>query len=238
MTKVPHMGRTGGIETMAALIISIFGLFIVAGIMNQPRDVSYNASTGPYVWALFSALCVLGASATLLPHLCGHSDHKSQGLDKSRTSTLLGIRIVHGHHHLCEGFREHEFSIGDKTFCVGCIGLLIGASMAFVIATLYFLFGFVYPSPVAFIGMACVAIGLLAVPLPRAGASPLWIAFNAALVVGFALILSAVDQVNGLKLDLFIIGMCIFWMFTRIQLSRWNHTRICRSCGCRIECVR
>jgi len=126
--------------------------------------------------------------------------------------------------------------MGGKTFCIGCTGLLIGTSMAFVIATLYFLFDFVYPSAVAFIGIVCVALGLLVVPLPRSGASSLWIAFNAALVVGFALILSGVDQVSGLNLELFVIGMCVFWMFTRIQLSSWNHGKICRSCSYGNEC--
>ena len=54
-----------------------------------------------------------------------------------------------------------------------------------------------------------------------------------ALVAGFALLLVVVDEIGSLELDLIFIGLCVFWMFTRIQLSSWDHERICSGCGYR-----
>ena len=208
---------------------------LVAALLYPPHPAPSSHDAGLYVWGLFSAISLLGASATLLPHLCGRSARGPEELDPSRTSVILGIRVVHGHHTLCGGFRGHEFAIDGKTFCASCVGLLIGASTALVVATLYFVFGFTYPPAAAFIGLGCVALGLLHVPLLRTGIPLLRSALNVGLVMGFALVLSAADKVGSLELDLVVIGMCVFWMFTRIQLSSWDHDRICRSCGYRCD---
>jgi hypothetical protein len=185
-----------------------------------------------YVWSLFSALCILGASATLFPHVCLRSARLPEELDPSRISILFGVRVVHGHHSRCGEFQGHEFLVNGKTFCAGCIGLLLGASTALILSTLHFVLGFTYPWA-AFIGLGCVVLGLIHIPLLRTGVPLLRTAFNAALVASFALVLVGVDEIGSLELDLIVIGLCVFWMFTRIQLSSWDHERICRGCGYR-----
>lgn len=144
---------------------------------------------------------------------------------------LLGVRIVHGHHPICDGFQGHEFTVSSKTFCASCLGLFIGASAALVTATMRFVFGFTYHPAAAFIGIGCVVLGLTYAPLLRTDMPILRSIFNVGLVTGFALLLAVADEVGGLELDLLVIGICVFWMFTRIQLSNWEHDRICRGCG-------
>jgi hypothetical protein len=34
------------------------------------------------------------------------------------------------------------------------------------------------------------------------------------------------------------IGFCVFWIYTRIMLSSWDHDRICRRCGHSCETAR
>jgi len=112
------------------------------------------------------------------------------------------------------------------------VGLLAGASTAIVIATIHFLSGFAFPAVVAYFGLGCVVIGLLHIPLLRTSIPLLRCALNAILVSGFALALVGIDG-RGLELNLMTIGLCIFWMFTRAQLSSWDHERIQ---GCGHEC--
>lgn len=230
---MPHLRRTGS-AARASLVVSLAGVALVAAALSQPRPVP-SGSAGLHVWALFSTLCLLGALATLFPHLCGRLDRRPETLGPSRTSTLLGVRVVHGHHPRCGEFDGHEFAVNGKTLCAGCSGLLVGASTAVVVATHHFVLGVHYPAVTAFVGLGCVAVGLLHLRLLRAGGPVLRFALNAALVMGFALVLVGVDSVRGPGFDLVVIGLCVFWMFTRIQLSSWDHERICYSCGYRCE---
>jgi len=115
------------------------------------------------------------------------------------------------------------------------MGLLLGAFMAPVIATIYFVFGYPFPPLAGSIGLVLVVLGLLYLPLVSTGVPLLRSGLNTVFVMGFALVLIGVDKVGGFKFDLIAIGLFVFWMFTRIQLSRWDHGRICRSCGYRCD---
>lgn len=209
---------------------------LVAALLYLPPPAPSSPDAGLYVWALFSALSLLGAAATLFPHICGRVAFRAEVPDPSRTSIFLGVSVVHGHHPPCEGFQGHEFSIDGKTYCASCAGLLIGASTAIVMATLHFVYGFTYPPMAAPLGLCLVAIGLLHVPLLRTNIPLLRFTLNAGLVAGFALTLTKADMVGGSGLGLIVIGMCIIWILTRIQLSSWDHDKICINCG--YKCVK
>ena len=218
---------------LASLVISLAGVGLAAVSLNTTQRMPSTPAATIYIWSLFSALCILGSSATLFPHICLRSDRRPEELDPSRISNLFGIRVVHGHHPRCGEFQGHELLVNDKTFCAGCIGLLLGASTALILSTLHFFSGFTYPWATSFVGLGCVVLGLLHIPLLRTSILILRTAFNLALVAGFALLLVGVDEIGSLELDLIAIGLCVFWMFTRIQLSSWDHERICRGCGYR-----
>ena len=219
---------------LASLVISLAGVALVAAFLLQPRGIPSYSSFNLYVWGLFSALCLLGATATLFPHLCSHVERRPIDLDPSRTSSFLGILIVHGHHPMCDGFQGHEFAVNGKTFCAGCAGLLLGAFIAVIIATHRFVFRFTYPTIAAFAGVGFVVLGLLYLPLLRTSIPVIRSVFNATFVAGFALVPVGADGL-GLEFDLIVVGLCVFWMFTRIQLSSWDHRRVCRTCGYRCD---
>jgi len=55
---------------------------------------------------------------------------------------------------------------------------------------------------------------------------------NAGFVLGAFLILMGIDEsAASLLVDLFTIVLIVFWLFTRILLSKWDHWRICRACS-------
>ena len=231
----PHLRRVWRVTPYASVIISLAGVALVAAFLHQPSPIPSSSDAGLYIWGLFSTLCLLGASATLFPHLCGRVAHRPEELSPLRTSTLLGVRVVHGHHRPCVEFQGHEFKIKGKTFCAGCAGLLLGASTALVITTLHLVFRFTPPPVAAYIGLCCVVLSLFHIPLRITGIPLLRSIFNAVLVMGFSLVLIGVDNLGNFEFNLVVIGLCVFWMFTRIQLSNWDHERICRVCGFRCE---
>jgi hypothetical protein len=63
------------------------------------------------------------------------------------------------------------------------------------------------------------------------------LALNSLFVFGAFLCLVGVDQTSqSVAIDLFSVVLIIFWIFTRIQLSQWDHSRICDNCNssCRL----
>lgn len=215
--------------TWASLAVSLAGVILAAAFLAQPAAPE-PTTMKLLVWAVFSALCILGAIATLFPHHCSSSISLPEGLDPSRYTSLGGVRLVHGHHPRCGGFEDHEFTFRGKTFCAGCTGLLIGAISSLSLAAVHFLFNYRIPAMVGYIGLGLVSLGLLYIPLVKNKTPPLRTAVNASFVLGFAILLSAIDGVGNLIFDVIVIGLCVQWMSTRIQLSRWSHGVVCGGC--------
>ena len=170
----------------ASLSISLVGVTLIAAILLQPRYTPTYPTYNLLIWALFFTLCLLGASATLFPHLCGHVKSPLEELGPSRISTFQGIFIVHGHHPLCGKFQGHEVTINCKTFCASCVGLLLGAFTAIILATHHFIFRITYTNIASLIGLGFVVLGLLYIPVLKTFSPFLRSLFNWAFVVGFA----------------------------------------------------
>jgi hypothetical protein len=215
--------------TWASLAVALGGVILVAGFLTQQRAPVGVGDSG-LVWLTFSLLCILGAAATLFPHICSPSTTLPEDLDPSRYTELLCVRLVHGHHPTCGGFQGHEFTLGEKRFCAGCTGLLIGAVAALAVTALYSYRGSQLPSLVGYVGLLFVSMGLLHVPLLEKEPRPLRVLFNALLVAGFSLVLASVDGLGNPTFDFVVVGLCVYWILTRIQLSRWSHNRVCREC--------
>ena len=55
---------------------------------------------------------------------------------------------------------------------------------------------------------------------------------NAMFVVGSFLTLIVVDGLGqNILVDLYVVGLIVFLLWTRIMLSEWNNKRICVLCG-------
>lgn len=230
-------------------VLSMVSLSLI-GLIFASVIIFYTPATQDFPWRrpiiglTYALVCILGSIAVFFPKKCSQlicskdSAHSTISPDpsqryKKRTTSIFGFKLTHGHHPDCEGFSDHEFQIGNKTFCAGCTGLLIGALVSLVMASAYFsnqvhlnkveipLIGF---------GFTAILVGLLT-SICITLRSPTKLATNAFLIIGMTSILVGADALlHNIQIDLYIIALSILWLMTRISLSQLNHERICINC--------
>ena len=209
------------------LLVSLLGLGTTSLFIGDSLTPTKNANIA---YITFSAICLLGITAAIFPRSCSHRDIPTD-LDSSRYTVVGGVKIIHGHHVPCEGFKEHEISLKGKTVCAACTGLLIGAILALIVASHHFLGGYAYPAFAGYIGVAFSLVGLIYIPILKPRNPLLRALYNMLFVVGFSLLLVVVDNKGSLTLDLVVIGMSVYWMYSRIQFSTWGHNKVCEECN-------
>ena len=213
---------------LANLGLSLIGVLLVAIIIGK-SDPNMISDRFLSIWGIFCTICVLGAIATIFPHKCSNSEIPSD-LEPIRYSTFRSFRLVHGHHPICRTFNDHEIKIGQKMFCAGCLGLLIGSIIAIINATLHFQSSATIPQCAGHFGLGFVFLGLVYNPLLKIKIPFLRLIINVLFVYGFSIILVVVDQTNSYVLVLFVIMISVYWMYTRIQMSSWTHDFECNNC--------
>ncbi len=228
--------------------LSYFGLFLSV-ILLVPSSVSQDLLLRKHIiGSIFGFICIFGIIAVFFPKKCSQIFYfKKKGSSEffseegmfpfNNASFIFNTKITHGHHPICDNFSAHEFQIGNKTFCTGCTGLFFGALINLFGTTLYFSNNWQITQVSLFsicIGILGIAFGLL-FPLFNFRGTILRLFFNAFFIFGMFSLLIGVDTFgNNFFFDLFLISLSIFWLFTRISLSQWNHRRICQDCG--IQC--
>ncbi len=208
------------------LVLSAVGMILVLYALEN--GLSPVTQQNPAHLIMFVALCALGAVATLFPRRCSPEIRVSGDLPPSRYTDVLGIRVIHGHHSDCSGFSNHEIRLGEKRICAGCLGLLAGSLIAIILTVTQAIHSIPVPSQSGLLGLAFVAAGLAYSVLIPGSPPVLRTALNVFLVTGFALVYLVLTSVRGL--GLMGISLSLFWMFTRIRLSRWSHERFCGGC--------
>jgi len=207
--------------------ISAFGLLIALFLAASP-PISYESFSWrkPLVGSIFVLICTLGIFAALLPKRCSQAFH----FQKEKASLAgSGIRTS-SHHPDCGKFSAHGVDINSHILCAACTGLLFGSITAIGGAVIYFFVGWhivMATFTVALIGVIAVVLGFS--QLKFGGFIRLML--NVFFVLGAFLILVVIDELIGsLLADFFIEAFIVFWIFTRIQLSQWDHWRICSNC--------
>lgn len=201
----------------------------------------------PVIGSIFGSICVLGILAVFFPSKClrvfdfrkeKKRAHYGTGKPDSRQSKLVSQRgsfTMQGHHPDCGNFSTHVFRINNRTFCTSCAGLLLGALVSLVGTALYFFDGWhIGQESLLLVGVGVLGIvfGLLQFPLFKNRPNFLRFFFNVFFVLGAFFILVGVDALfHSVTADLFLVLLIVFWLFTRISLSKWDHERICRACG-------
>jgi len=96
---------------------------------------------------------------------------------------------------------------------------------------LYFFFG--TPFPLANLGILLVGSGAMLLGLVQfVFRSYVKLIVNSLFVVGSLLMLISADLISGsLLIDLYVVGMIVFLLLTRIMLSEWNNRKICLECA-------
>jgi hypothetical protein len=208
------------------LFLSAVGLILVLSALG--KGLSPVTQQNPVHLIIFVSLCVLGAVATLFPRRCSPELRVSGDLHASRYTDVFGIRVIHGHHSDCMDLSNHEIRLGEKRICAGCLGLLAGSFIAIILTATQAIQNISVPSQFGYLGLAFVAAGIVYSVLIPGSPPVLRTVLNALLVTGFALVYLVLTSLRGL--GLMGISLGIFWMYTRIRLSRWSHERLCADC--------
>lgn len=207
--------------------VSVFGILIVLLLaLNPPITYEDFFWRKPLVGSMFSLICILGSFAALFPKQCSQVFHFRRGkmyFPSHRTNAT-------SHHPNCKRFSTHVIQINTRTLCAACTGLLTGAFVALIGIVFYF-FGEWHIDEVSFpivlTGLVWVALGFLQFKFRGFVRSIL----NALFVLGAFLILVGIDELTeNLIIDLFLVALIVFWILTRIRISKWDHWRICGSC--------
>ena len=209
-----------------AISVSIFGLFTVLIIgINPPMIYGNFFWRKPLIGSIFSLICVLGIFAALFPKQCSQTFH----FRKENMNLTYRIHAT-SHHPDCGKFSAHVIHVGSHTLCAACTGLFLGAIIALVGTAFYFFNGWNIEEisfTAVLIGTAGIVLGFLQLKFRGL----IRLTLNMFFVFGAFLILIGIDELTeSLFVDFFIAALIVFWILTRIQLSQWDHWRICNSC--------
>lgn len=213
--------------------LSLFGLLLVTILAFNPPIVQESLPLRkPTIGSLFGLLCILGILAAFFPKHCSMMfEGKSKRLDEENFPSHVTLHTLQGHHPQCQGFSAHVFEVKNKVLCIACTGLFLGGLSALAGTILYF-FGdlrFETNSPLVVCGgVLGVGFGLFQFKVKKRYVR---LFLNASFVLGAFLVLVGIDElVKSLFVDLFLVSLSVFWLFTRILLSQWDHWRTCNTC--------
>jgi len=223
------------------LSVSLLALGMMALIVLNPASSSpFPTRQSELLGSMFISICVLGAIAGVRPSSYSTRSIWGPGLKKTTELPMNGIPQkgpkLEGHHRSCDPFAAHVIHLQGKTLCAGCTGLTAGAGIAIAGSILYFYIKIPLANATAvfWLGFIGVAIGLVQHLLYRALRVKIGLvrfAMNVIFVVASFLLFIAVDQLTGnAALGIYLLVIIIFWILTRISMSKSEHERICRTC--------
>jgi hypothetical protein len=209
------------------IIVSIFGLLIMLLFAFNPPLINESFLLRKFlIGSVFSFICIFGAFAALFPSLCSkvfcfQTDGVKDASHRTKSAS---------HHPDCREFSTHVIHMNDRTLCAACTGLLLGALIA-LIGTILCFFSGLCIEKVSFaavlIGVAGIILGFLQFKFRGF----IRLTLNVFFVLGAFLILVGIDELTkSLPIDLFLAALVVFWIVTRIQISQWDHWRICSNC--------
>lgn len=181
------------------------------------------------IGSIFVVLCILGVLAVFLPKNCRQILKVEKDVVVSDVSKSPRT-VLQGHHPTCGKFSAHVFHIKEKTFCAACVGLLFGGVLALAVSVIYFFCGWCIGNSLLLVLLGSLGVFLGFFQFKFKNVIRLFV--NSGFVLGALFILVGVDRaVQSLVVDLFVVTLIIFWLFTRIFLSQWDHEFICSFCA-------
>lgn len=237
MTRQKH---TSGVAIIS-LVVSLLGLGLLPILFLNPPPSFVIPWQSTLVGASFALICIFGVIAGISPTHCSRCSMKNKSdsnraMNKNQASSGASIRKK-GHHPTCDQYSGHVLRIHSRILCAGCTGLVIGAIIALIGTGLFFFAGinFQHVIEIFWIGWIFVALGLVQHQVYRVvkiERGELRFLINVLFVLGAFLLLATQMQINNnLLLAGYLLVLIIYWIFTRIVMSRWSHQRICTQCG-------
>jgi cbb3-type cytochrome oxidase subunit 3 len=226
------MGKDWGSMLSVAflIVVSAVGLALIPVLILQPSLMHSQVSLQHVlIGTLYITICALGIIAAVYPAKCKNMFRRPQNPLSQENNSSIPMQIT-GHHPDCQNYSANRIKVGGRAICAACSGLLIGAICAFIGAVLYFFVGFNVAWSSLWLlalGEVCMFLGLAQIKF----AGYVKVTFNVLFVVGSLLTLVETDLLGeSLLVNLYAVGLIVFMLWLRIQLSEWNNGRICRKC--------
>lgn len=214
--------------------IALLGLLLIVMLTFFPPTTTENIPwRKPLIGSIFSTICILGCLAVFSPTQCSKIFKNKKKNSDSKLDQLFShskSSSMQGHHPRCGSYTAHTFRVKGRIFCAACVGLLLGGLLALSGTLLYFFVNWhiaEHSSLLVSVGGIGVGSGLFQYKFR----SLTRLSLNTAFVLGTFLILIGIDEmVHSLMIDLFVVSLILFWLYTRVSLSQWDHERICSDC--------
>ena len=217
------------IFSIIAAILLLFAAFL--NISNQNR-LELNEIL--FVSIFFIISCIIGISLTKYPGWIRRNfKFKTNGSINHNSKKLLRKRI--GHHPDCEQFKSHTIKIRNKIYCAGCFGLAISSLISICLIIIYISFSIDISSEIfhylLIFGFIMIGFIFLEITLNKRN-TYIHIISNSLLIISFLIIFISITEITGdIIYGMISIVLSFLWLDTRIQLSNWNHSKICKSCN-------
>jgi hypothetical protein len=225
---------------MFAFGVSLFGLFTTLMLTLYPPTIQENLlCRKPLIGSIFNLICMAGIVAVFFPKKCSQTfdlpKTKKPPISNTEDPNFHKISItLKGHHPDCGGYSAHVIHVNNHAFCAACTGLLLGALVSIAGTTLYFFGGWDIEQtgfPTVLFGQIGIVLGFIQFKFK--GYTRL--VLNAFFVIAAFLVLIGIDTLaENTFIDLYLVFLIVFWLWTRILISQWDHRRICHTC--RIPC--
>lgn len=180
------------------------------------------------IGTIFIIICVFGIIAGIFPTKCsGITQIRNKGYENKSP-----FKDYKGHHPNCEKYDTHIIKFGDTCLCAGCTGLIIGGILAIFGSIIYFYLDIVYfyPEISFYLGLIFVILGLIQHKIDFDN-PVLHLVLNIGFVTGSLLLLTSLDYLFSNSLyGLYLLGLILFWINTRIKLSQFDHYLTCKAC--------
>ncbi|MFX0077812.1 MAG: hypothetical protein ACFE8O_01090 [Candidatus Hermodarchaeota archaeon] len=232
--------------SLIALILSLLGpALLPLMLLNPPPPLVVLPWQTQLIGLVFIIICILGIIAGISPSHCSLTRKKKKPNEKEireqTNSTQIRTIRKEGHHPTCDRYSGHIITIKDSHYCAGCSGLVTGAIIATIGTILFFFLSFpiVYLEATFWLGFVFVSVGLLQHPLYqllKLNRGIIRFIINILFVVGSFFLLASLTQLtNSIILAIYLLLLILYWIFTRIVMSRRSHHLICSRCN-RSEC--
>ncbi len=212
----------------------MIGILLLSAIMLQASRsiVRLSFVERVFLGSIFVFLCSIGVSLCVRPNWMTRKVLKKDTMRVNQGHEV--IRCFIGHHPDCSVFDHHRITFGKKTWCAGCIGLLIGCLLSSGLMILYVLWNLILAasmySVLFFFGILCIIL-VYAELFIGSRWRLIHILLNSMLIVGFFFITISIGEQTGDVVDgFFTIVLCLLWLDTRIILSKWRHSLLCNNC--------
>ena len=218
------------------IILSISAEIILLTVvfLNYSSKISIDLSDKLFIGGLFIGSCLFGISIAQYPGWYKRFIHqKKHNFNNQQINKTTRRRK--GHHPDCEQFFYHTIKTQKKIFCAGCFGLFLGAIISISVMFLYIIIENNMSSTLfyLFLYIGIIIIDLIFIEtFLSIKNTTVHVISNVLLVVSFLLICISILEITGNTLYVAIsILFSILWLDTRIHLSNWRHTLICKNCS-------